>query len=1506
MSLPSILPPQQTILQRLFAEMPQSFSKDPVSTPALNVTISPEKIFTSTAFFSENENVQESISLPIPAQLGLNCESIINGNYLYVDNMGIRVYNISDPNNPVYIKTIYATKFTLPSIQTTWNSTLKTYVSSSNVTPTAIEYGHIAAAVDKMAFIPVSNAPSQSLLLDLESSNIYDNISSLSSSYSYSSNVAINYISSTTWYGFFGTNNTSSSDYINRMIIKNNILYYVFGTSYCVYVYPINISDPLNEIHYTPSVINIQSASGTFFMPYTKLGITDDASKLIISTSGPSSYGSANFIVLNISNVTSSTVSFTGTSTITYLSRTQIYTTAFTTVYFHTMSVSGNYVYFIINPISFTSASAVRYYNGDNAEVNNDISINIWNVSNGASPTWVNRILHYSSPRAGSSIHTYPLQSVIINNILYFALFDRSANTTRTLWPNNSFVAYSLSNPTVPTLLFDKDLEIKQNAVSRFSTYGSQYISFCVVSGVDRSLKLFVFDITKSPIVYFSTVLQTLPINVYTNSCILFDTTNQTFFVFLPSALTTTSYTLIEGAEATPYYTGTSTYLTYDWKFYTYKISAGYYYDNWNVTSNDYVTFVIADAKLSISSSVSYIDSETIDLNTFTIYELVNYFNAKYYQYGIIASLPVGLYPDDGLFKATSLIEGVYDVDTTIATIDRFTSLNYALMSTFSLLLIENQKTAKAALAQTDLRVTTEQWADFWGHLLGVDRTSSDIGNDIVYKKRILREAVYPKSNNIALADLVTSITGRDSSVVDGGNPMILGGSSATVKISDFPVPNRAASATASLATLTVSNGSGLTVAVVTNGSAASGLTINTTYATGAGSGARITAAASSITTSATISNAGTGYSVGDILLVSTGTGGKIYVTSVNASGGVVSFIVNAAGSSYVSGTTYDTTSTGYIAAISLGSSGGTGYAIGDCVTIGSAIGGTATAVVTSVSGGVVQSGGLSLAYAGSGYSSTGTGSNVATTVSGGILFASVSSGGTSAAYSVGDVITINSMDGRAIVKNVSSGNPANITSPYTGTTATLSAATLTAGQYTGSIVLTGGTPAWASSVKNGSVLLTPSTNPTQAVTVTSITPGSGATFRIGTNTTITTSGTTNSGIVASGSGYTVGDVLTIGSGLGRIKVATLGAGNGISTYTVDNAPASSYRAGTGAKFTPAFGSGAIFTAASAGSLTTSATITNAGTGYSANDILNVGLLGGRIVVSSTDSGKITGFSINSTGSNYVSGTSYSTTYYTTTVSITSGAAITASGSGYMIGDILQIGSGTGYIKVESINTTGGVVDFSVFAAGSGYTAGTEYTTSQGTGANSSVLSSSYYSTATINVSSTRTWTEGAVTILQSGIQMIPGYCGTGYSSTTYSTSLVQSKIADTTRLLLNVSNVSTGQIVSGQFLSTTDNALPANTYRVSEFLTGSGGNGTYLVSGGSTTLSSRTINFTLSTIDTLDSGQLGPNTGAGSFIVYLKKNSDESIIPQSVTSLLTTVVNRWKPAGISFVIQSY
>jgi len=843
---------------------------------------------------------------------------------------------------------------------------------------------------------------------------------------------------------------------------------------------------------------------------------------------------------------------------------------------------------------------------------------------------------------------------------------------------------------------------------------------------------------------------------------------------------------------------------------------------------NNYVTFVIADAKLSISSSASYVQSETIDLNTFTIYELVNYFNAKYYQYGIIASLPLGLYPEDGKFKATSLIEGVYDIDTSSTTIDRFTSLNYALLSTFSLFLIENQKIAKAALAQTDLRVTTGQWADFWGHLLGVDRTSSDIGNDILYKKRILREAIYPKSNNFALADLVTSITGRDSSVVDGGNPMTIGGSLATVKVADFSIPNRVASATASLTPLTVSNGSGLTVAVVSSTSTATGLTVNITYAAGTGSGAKITAASSTITSAATIANAGTGYSVGNILRVSTGTGGKIYVSSITPSGGIASFAVTAAGSGYTGGVTYDTTATGCITSITV-NSGGTGYAIGDCITIGPAIGGTATAVVTSVTSGVVQSGGLSLAYTGSGYTATtGTATGIDTTVSGGILFASVASGGTSAAYSVGDVITINAMGGRAIIKNVSSGNPSNITSPFTGTgiSATLSAATLVAGQYTGSIVLSGTNPAWSSSVINGSVLLTPSSAPTQSLTVTSITPGSGATFRIGTNTTVQASGTNNSGIVTAGSGYSVGDVLTVGSGLGRIKVATL-TGSGIATYTVDNA-GSSYRSGSGAKFTISSG----------------------------------------------------------------------------VTTITSSGSITAAGSGYMVGDILQIGTGTGYITISSINAIGGALGFSVFAAGLGYTASTEYTTSHGTSLNSSVLPVTYYSTASVSVSSPRTWTGGTVTILQSGIQMIPGYCGTGYSSTTYSTSLVQPKIADTTRSLLTVSGITTGKIVSGQLLTAT--GLATNTYRVSEFLTGSGNSGTYLVSGGSTTLNSTTVNFTLPTTDSLDSGQLGPNTGAGSFIVYLKKNSDESIIPQSVTSLLTTVVNRWKPAGISFVIQSY
>jgi hypothetical protein len=53
------------------------------------------------------------------------------------------------------------------------------------------------------------------------------------------------------------------------------------------------------------------------------------------------------------------------------------------------------------------------------------------------------------------------------------------------------------------------------------------------------------------------------------------------------------------------------------------------------------------------------------------------------------------------------------------------------------------------------------------------------------------------------------------------------------------------------------------------------------------------------------------------------------------------------------------------------------------------------------------------------------------------------------------------------------------------------------------------------------------------------------------------------------------------------------------------------------------------------------------------------------------------------------------------------------------------------------------------------------------------------------------------------------------------------------------------------------------------------------------------------------ESYRTGPTTGAGSFVVYIQLYDTEYVLPQPVYSSLITLVNKWKPAGIPFMIKS-
>lgn len=236
-------------------------------------------------------------------------------------------------------------------------------------------------------------------------------------------------------------------------------------------------------------------------------------------------------------------------------------------------------------------------------------------------------------------------------------------------------------------------------------------------------------------------------------------------------------------------------------------------------TNNSYVTFTIADGTLSIDSSESYILSETLLLSKYSINDLIDYFNSRYQPYGLKAILFSTSSSYDGDFSSTTLLEGIYNISPLFTTvIDKFTSNNYALMMAIALGLIDNTNNMIAALNQTDIRLSSGKWTDFWGALLGIYRLGSEISNDISFRNRIQREVIDKKSNNTALENLITGSTGRESTVVDGGQPFILSGSTNSSPYQPISGSLLPVASTPTISFTGYISGSNLHVTTITNG----------------------------------------------------------------------------------------------------------------------------------------------------------------------------------------------------------------------------------------------------------------------------------------------------------------------------------------------------------------------------------------------------------------------------------------------------------------------------------------------------------------------------------------------------------------------------------------------------------------------------------------------------------------------------------------------------------------
>jgi hypothetical protein len=147
------------------------------------------------------------------------------------------------------------------------------------------------------------------------------------------------------------------------------------------------------------------------------------------------------------------------------------------------------------------------------------------------------------------------------------------------------------------------------------------------------------------------------------------------------------------------------------------------------------------------------------------------------------------------------------------------------------------------------------------------------------------------------------------------------------------------------------------------------------------------------------------------------------------------------------------------------------------------------------------------------------------------------------------------------------------------------------------------------------------------------------------------------------------------------------------------------------------------------------------------------------------------------------------------------------------------------------------------------------------------------------------------------------GYIGT--SSDNGTTISAASNILTVSSSQSIVGNIYVGQTISGTGVPAGLTIVASSTTST----TGRGGAGTYVVSS-STSITSRSLTANVISdpngwTSVNNTYKIGPDTGAGSFIAYVGLLSGESSLPSSAVSALTYLINKWKPAGMPFVIQS-
>lgn len=130
---------------------------------------------------------------------------------------------------------------------------------------------------------------------------------------------------------------------------------------------------------------------------------------------------------------------------------------------------------------------------------------------------------------------------------------------------------------------------------------------------------------------------------------------------------------------------------------------------------------------------------------------------------GFVAS--VGDYDRVGL-RASVLLDGEEGVlGGSIAPINGYSSLLWAIMEGWAVQLIDLQVQVAGAPAQLNLNEGSGIWLDEIGSHYGVPRGLNEI--DPVYGPRVIAEALRPRSNNVALEAAIKVYTGQDATVTD-------------------------------------------------------------------------------------------------------------------------------------------------------------------------------------------------------------------------------------------------------------------------------------------------------------------------------------------------------------------------------------------------------------------------------------------------------------------------------------------------------------------------------------------------------------------------------------------------------------------------------------------------------------------------------------------------------------------------------------------------------------------